>query len=496
MSLVIENLCKSFSTPVLKDVNLRIEPGSIHGLVGENGAGKSTLINILMGLLSSDSGKLTLDAENYQPMQVSDAFAMGFSFAAQELSLIDHLSVAENILLKILPGGGGLLNRKKILKQAQHWAEMIGLDPGLLPRSVEGLSLAQKQQVELAKALTTATKLLILDEPTAALTEPQAQQLHEVIRAYASKGVAVIYVSHRLHDVLHVCDTVSVLRHGEIQLSQAASQLTVKTLIEMMSGISASPPVREHRRGNGELRLSVKNITTQDLPNPISFDCFSGEILGIAGLAGSGRSEVLMAIYGLTRLTGGSVNLHQGSETTVISSAHQAVKSGMGMVAEDRKTQGIFADKSIALNMTVAGLQRIANRWGLLRANIERIATNQLIEQLGVKCTNDKQAIMCLSGGNQQKILIGRWMHAQVNVLLLDEPTRGVDPTAKHAIHSQLRELRDKGATIIVVSSEIDELTALCDRVIVLSNRQQAATLLPNQWSHEAILHAAFSAYH
>lgn len=495
MTLVIENLSKSFAAPVLTNVSLRIEPGCIHGLVGENGAGKSTLINILMGLLSKDAGKITLDECEYQPSQVSDAFAVGFSLAAQELSLIDYLSVAENILLKALPSRRGLLHQDEIQLQARYWAEAIGLDPSLLLQRVAHLSLAQKQQVELAKALATASRLLILDEPTAALTEPQAEQLHRVIRDCANRGMAVIYVSHRLQDVLRVCDTVSVLRNGEIEFTQSSSTLSVPILIEAMSGSTRVESKTHNPQHKGELLLSVDNMMTKDLPNPIEFKCHRGEIVGVAGLAGSGRSELLMAIYGLTKLTKGSVNLHRGENKIPIRSAHQAVSLGMGLVAEDRKSQGIFADKSIAFNMVIASLRRVANSWGILRSSVEKKLTEALIQELGVKCDHSAQAIARLSGGNQQKILIGRWLHAQADVILLDEPTRGVDQNAKQLIYEKLHDWREKGALIIIVSSEIDELTSLCDRIVVLSNRKQVATFSPHEWSREKILNAAFSAY-
>jgi ribose transport system ATP-binding protein len=262
-----------------------------------------------------------------------------------------------------------------------------------------------------------------------------------------------------------------------------------------MSGIQGSHSEHHPQRELGELRVAVEQITTRDLPNPIEFQCHRREIFGIAGLAGAGRSELLAAIYGLTPLTNGRVNLFSSMGSCAVTSTSQAVKQGMGMVAEDRKTQGIFADKSIAFNITVAGLKSIATRWGIMRPGVEKQTAQTLITQLNVKCDSSAQAIARLSGGNQQKILIGRWLQAKADILLLDEPTRGVDPKAKHAIHDQLRQQRDQGAAIIVVSSDIDELTSLCDRIMVLSNRQQVTIFGANEWSHGAILNAAFSAY-
>jgi len=495
MTLNVNNLCKSFAVPVLKGVSLHIEAGSIHGLVGENGAGKSTLINILMGLLPPDSGELLLNGDVYRPARVTHAFAAGFSLAAQELSLVDHLSVAENILLKHLPNRRAVLNQSQIIKQAQHWADVVGLKSVSITKKVADLSLAEKQLVELAKALCTAKKLLILDEPTSALTAPQADHLHQVIRRCAAKGMAIIYVSHRLQDVLEVCDKVSVLREGEIQFTQVSSKLTVQMLIDAMSGGSVHYQQRHSSKVIGEVRILVQQLVTRDLPNPISFQCHAGEIFGVAGLAGAGRSELLAAIYGLTQRTSGDVKIVTAAGDVSVSSPSQAVQLGMGMVAEDRKSQGIFAHKSIAFNITIAGLKKIVTGWGILRPHIEKQVANSFIAKLNVKCDTSDQAIARLSGGNQQKIIIGRWMQAQADILLLDEPTRGVDPAAKSTIHDQLRQLRDQGACIIVVSSEIDELMSLCDRIMVLSNRQQVAILNTGEWSHDTILQAAFSAY-
>ncbi len=493
MSVEIKNLFKSFSAPVLKGVSLQIASGSIHGLVGENGAGKSTLINILAGFLPRDKGELFVDGEPYNPRSVKNSLAAGFSLAAQELSLIEHLSIAENIHLKNLPGKYGVLSRKKIARCADDLLKLVGLMDVTADVKVAKLSLAQKQLVELAKALATASKILILDEPTAALTGPQADYLHKIIRDLAAEGMSVLYVSHRLQDVLNVCDSVSVLRSGEIQFTKKSSELTTQILIEAMSGQTHVEYKNDQSRKLDEVRLMVSNLTTRDLPNAINFSCHRGEILGIAGLAGAGRSELLAAIYGLVPHLSGSVMLLKGEKKILITSAKSAVENGLGLVAEDRKTQGIFADKSIAMNVTVAGLSLIANSWGKLNNKTENKCAEDLIEFLQVKCKGPQQAINRLSGGNQQKLIIGRWMHCGAQILLLDEPTRGIDAGSKQAIHNHLRNLRDNGASIIAVSSEIEELTSLCDRILVLSERKHVATFSCESWSHDAILKASFS---
>ncbi len=493
--LEVKALYKSFATSVLTGVNLRIDSGSIHGLVGENGAGKSTLINIINGLLTMDSGEIFLDGRHYAVKKMRDAMRAGVSFAAQELSLIDNLSVAENILLKALPKNTVLLDITNIIEQSVALQKLVGLidvEPDTL---VNQLSLAQKQLVELAKALASDARLLILDEPTAALTGPQADRLHRIITERAQQGTSVIYVSHRLDDVLAVCDTVSVLRNGEIVHTGPSDVLSSEILINHMSGDSLLLHEQEAERALGQPSLMIKNLTTKDLPNPIDFTCHQGEILGIAGLAGAGRTELLEAIFSLTDKTSGQVSVITEGVYTAIDSPQQAVKLGVGFVAEDRKTQGIFSGHSIAMNSTIAKLPRIKTCLGTLSSIKEKCQVNELILRLKVKCDNAEQAIDKLSGGNQQKLLIGRWLHAQANILLLDEPTRGVDVAAKFAIHEQLRLLRNSGASMLVVSSELEELTALCDRIIVLSNRKQVASFQRGHWSSDDILAAAFSQY-
>jgi len=493
MAVHIVGLQKSFAVPVLKNINLSIEPGKIHGLVGENGAGKSTLINILMGLVHPDQGQIFIDGRPYHPKSVNAAKAEGLSLAAQELSVIDNLSVAENIQLKHLPQHFGVIDRQTLAQECHAQLVLVGLHCVAPEAHVGQLSLAQKQLVELAKALFCARRLLILDEPTAALTESQAEHLHTILRARVAEGMSVIYVSHRLHDVLSVCDNISVLRDGELKITAPSNEFTVDSLISAMSGTQIDFIHSAKTRSNTECCLQVDSITTQDLPYPISFECARGEILGIAGLAGAGRTELLEAIYGLQGLKTGSVSVCRDQQIFCIRSVSDATRHGMGMVAEDRKSQGIFADKSVAMNISIAHLRSVANWMGILDSRKEMRSTDQLIERLSVKCNNAWQPIASLSGGNQQKLLIGRWMHAGAQLLLLDEPTRGVDPNAKQIIHRELHQLSNAGVTLIIVSSELSELTSLCDRILVLSERKLAAQFIRGSWTQDELLQAAFS---
>ena len=305
----------------------------------------------------------------------------------------------------------------------------------------------------------------------------------------------MIYISHRLGDVLEVCDHVSVLRDGKLRLTQPSDALSERILIREMAGVDADFEAPPRPTDASEVHLSVQNLHTAALPNPISFECLRGEILGIAGLAGSGRTELLRAIFGLDKRLGGSVKLQIEGTFIELRSVKQATRCGVGLVAEDRATEGVFGDLPLAFNMTVAGLPRIADRTGRLIRSQEASAVERLIAELRVKADSIDQSMRTLSGGNQQKAMLGRWLHCDAQLLLLDEPTRGVDVAAKLAIHEELMRLRDAGKSSIAVSSELDELASICDRIIVLSDRKLAGVFHRSDLRQEDILAAAFSEY-
>ena len=494
-AIAARGLCKSFATQVLRNVDLRIAPGTIHGLVGENGAGKSTLAKIMVGLEQADSGSLSLGGAPYQPRSAAESLKAGVALCAQELSLIDDLSIADNLLLPTSPAQARI-RRKAADQRALQSLRLVGLAHASPATRVGRLSLAEKQLVEIARALATGADLLVLDEPTSALTAPQSDLLHEVLREQANAGVAVIYISHRLGDVLDVCDHISVLRDGEVRLTRPSAELSEATLIREMAGVDADFEASE--RGTFAalpVHLSVQDLRTAELPHPISFQCRRGEILGIAGLAGSGRTELLRAIFGLDKRLGGAVKLHVDGASVELKSTKQAIRCGVGLVAEDRASEGVFRDQGLAFNVTVAGLRRIAGRTGRLIRSREASAVEGLVRELRVKTDGIDQPMRTLSGGNQQKAMLGRWLHCDAELLLLDEPTRGVDVAAKLAIHEELVRLRDAGRSIVAVSSELDELASLCDRIIVLSNRRLVREFQRGELRQEDILAAAFSEY-
>ncbi|MFC4700604.1 sugar ABC transporter ATP-binding protein [Glaciecola siphonariae] len=497
--LQISNLHKSYNVPVLKGIAFDVKPGEIFGIVGENGAGKSTLINILCGLVNKNKGKLFIDAQPYSPASVSDAMTRGVSVALQELSLIDDLNIAENISLRRLPHKASLIKKDELNRRAHALLESFGLSELNLTQKVADLSLAQKQLVEICKALSEPTKLLILDEPTAALSLQQSDLLHAHMHSLASAGMSIIYVSHRLSDVLTHCTRVSVLRDGQLVNTCRTEETSTDQLIEWMSkgalhfakSLNPTQSLSSAHQRN-ESVLIAKNLTSHALPVPINLSLLKGETLGIAGLAGAGRTELLEALYGLTPLASGQViRLHNQHEQTIASST-RAVDSGMGMLSEDRKQQGIFAQQPLHFNCAISALERVAKRTFIQQKTLKQIC-DSLFNRLAIKHDSQNQDIESLSGGNQQKVLLARWLFAKTEVFLLDEPTRGVDVATKALIYEELKTLTQNGASCIVASSEIEELFTLCDRIIVMSNKQIVGQLTRDEFDMDKVLQMAFS---
>jgi ribose transport system ATP-binding protein len=494
--LSIRQLNKSFSAPVLQGVNLSLAHGEIHALVGENGAGKTTLVNILAGLLAKDCGEMVLDGANYEPAGPKDAFNAGVSSVSQELSIVATLSVAENVSLRKLPHCNSVIRRRLLREQAINQLERVGLGYVSPDLPAGKLSLAERQLLELAKALAVDCRLLMLDEPTSALAGHQADRLHEVVSDVAAAGTSIIYISHRLDDVLDIANQVTVLRDGQVVSSTPASSLTVGTMMEQMTGrrdlVAAGTT---HIATNNSPVLEVENVVTEELPHPVSFSCRGGEIIGIAGLAGSGKSELLEAMFGVANLSSGHVVCRTSDGLEAIRDTSHAVKCGIGYLGADRQTMGLFQGQSVLSNITLPGLARLSSGTGVIDSAREIEVGNVLLAELAIKCADLHQDFEQLSGGNQQKALIARWIHCDSDILLLDEPTRGVDVGTKNAIYTLLFQLQRRGKTIVVASSEIDELLVLSGRILVLSNRKLVQEFSRPDWSEAQILAAAFQEF-
>lgn len=489
--LTVRTLRKSYGTnAVLRDLDLALAPGEIHALVGGNGAGKSTLSRIIAGLTPPDGGELRLDGVAYAPADRRTAQAAGVVMVLQELSVLPTLSVAENLFLGDLPAHfGGMIDRPRLRSLARTALTRVGLgslDPDT-PAST--LGVGHQQLVEIAAGLNQECRVLILDEPTAALTGTETEALFVLLRDLRAKGVSILYISHRLDEIAALADRVSVLRDGQLVATRPARPTSHQELVELMAGAAAATTaVRASTPGEPVLRL--RDIRAGRAVRGVSLEVRRGEIVGLGGLIGAGRTELLRALFGADPLDGGSILLGAEAAPYHPTSTRAAVERGFAFIPEDRKHHGLFGPLSVRLNACIA---RLPSRGRGVIDRADEIATaDGVIAALQVRCADREQPIVELSGGNQQKVVIGRWLRRDVHVWLLDEPTRGVDVAARRGIHALLRERAADGAALLVASSDYDELAALCDRVIVLSRGVVAGEFTPATLTPAAFTTAAF----
>lgn len=486
-ALALKNISKSYgSTSVLEDVSFEIDAGSIVSIVGENGAGKSTLAKILAGITPKNSGDIRIFGERGEFLNPAQAIRRGIGLVHQELAVLENLTVAENILLGHESTKRGLLDKPRNTLHAQSVLDRLSspLSPSTL---VKDLSIAQKQQVEIARALSFDAKILIFDEPTSSLSERETDHLLETIRHLKISGVTILYVSHRLAEVQAISDKVVVLRDGAITGELEPPNLSKETITTHMIGRPISDMYRYRRRPLGKTLLSIHDWAPTPSHAPLSFDLRRGEILGIAGLVGSGRSEILRSLFGLE----GSnfENVYLDNTPYSARSPKEAIEQGVYLVPEDRKSEGILPSFSIRETISLACQRYMC---GLLRSFAqERVQAKKVIERSGVRCTGEDQATDSLSGGNQQKVLIGKALTTQPILLLLDEPTRGVDIGAKQGIYEQLFHLTESGVSVIFVSSELEEVMGIADRAIVMHEGALAGIIDRNQFSEERLFQLA-----
>lgn len=491
--LTVSNLTKRYpGTTALDSVSLDVKQGEVHVLVGENGAGKSTLVRCIGGSESPDEGSMLLAGSPYVPAGPSDSFARGIQIVHQELALLPGLSVAENLFVQKLPSRFGLVDKKALRANAKDLLRRVGLD--ISPDTkVETLGIAQMQLLEIAKALWTDVRLLVLDEPTATLTPPEVSRLFTIIRQLTEDGVGVIYISHHLEEIFEIGDRVTVLRNGRQVATEELSTMSVPKLVKLMVGRNLDDeyplvPKREET----PVVLRVTDLVVDPGAPPVSFSLHEGEILGIAGLVGSGRTEIVRAIFGADKAHSGGVELRGAS--VKIRSPRDAVGRRFALLTEDRKSQGLLLDMSIASNMSLASLNKTAVA-GLLRPEAERRKAKSMGEKLRIKMSGVSQTPRALSGGNQQKVLLGRWLEAGPDVFIVDEPTRGIDVGARFEIHQLMRDLATSGKSLLVVSSDLPELVGICDRIVVLSRRAITGDVSRQDFDAEAILSMAYANY-
>lgn len=493
--LQVAGLQKRYSVPVLTDFSLELMAGEVHALVGSNGAGKSTFARILCGLTPPDGGQVRLGGQPSAPRSKQEAERAGIAMVMQELNVIGNLTVAENILLAHLPRRAGFVCRAELNTRAREALARVGLGDLDTALPAKSLGIGQQQLVEIAGALARECRLLILDEPTAALTDSETERLFENIRQLKARGVGVIYISHRMDEIRRIADRITVLRDGRRVATHEVAEVEPRLLVREMVGHDLPERPEAANRAAGAPALRVAHLCAGERVRDVSFKVGRGEILGLAGLIGSGRTETLRAIFGAAPRDAGEIYVGENDPPVRIRTPADAVAAGIGMVPEDRKLDGLLLAQPIRVNTTLATLPRHASGAGWINASAERETTAGLQTRLDIRCASLEQVVGQLSGGNQQKVVIARWLARDCDVLLFDEPTRGIDVGAKDTIYQLLRDLAAEGKALVVVSSELTELMALCDRILVMSAGRVAAEFLPGQWSQEAITHAAFSGY-
>lgn len=485
-------ISKAFAAPVLKSINFTVNPGEVVALTGENGAGKSTLSKIVAGLIAADSGEMQLDGERYAPPDRTAAERLGVRMVLQELSLVATLSIAENLQLGRIPARAGFIRRAEMHRIGRAQLERVGLTGVDLAAPIGELGIGQQQLVEIARGLMGEVKLLILDEPTAMLTAPEIVRLFEQIERLKSQGVGIVYISHRLDELRRIADRVVVLRDGQWVCDRPMREVEHDEIVRAMVGREMVRDDNRPRRTSGAEKLRVENFSRADCVRDVSLAVHAGEILGVAGLVGSGRTELLRLIFGADKKDSGQIYL-DGAPLN-IASPSGAVAQGIGLLTEDRKAQGLLLPQPIEANLTLADLSAVSRR-GWISAGQESQASATWMSRLAIRANNGKQAVEELSGGNQQKVLLGRWLHRSCRVLLLDEPTRGIDIGARADIYAELDVLAKSGKALLVVSSDLRELMELCDRIAVMSAGRLVKIFERGEWSEEALLAAAFAAY-
>ena len=488
--LEMSGLDKSFpGVKALDQARLKLRPGTVHALMGENGAGKSTLMKCLFGIYRQDAGEITVDGQKVTFSGPKDAMNHGVSMVHQELNQVLKRSVMENIWLGRFPKKYGLISHKIMREKTQAVFDELGIDVD--PRTVIGkLSVSKRQMVEIAKAVSYNAKILVLDEPTSSLTSEEVEHLFTIMEKLRKNGVGLIYISHKMEEILRISDEVTIMRDGQWIATEPAADLTMEKIIKMMVGRDLTHRFPPKTNTPGEVLLEVKNLTGLHMPSciDVSFELRRGEILGVAGLVGSRRTELLETIFGIAHHAGGDI--YKNKKHIHNRSSAAAIKNGFAMLTEERRATGIFPGLDITFNTVIAHL-RAYRRYGLLSSQGMAKDTQWVIDSLRVKTPSRKTFIRNLSGGNQQKVIIGRWLLTEPDVLLLDEPTRGIDVGAKAEIYQLIIDLAARGKGIVIVSSEMPELLGICDRIMVMSNGRLAGTMDIAEANQEEIMRLA-----
>ncbi len=488
--LEMKGITKTFPGVVaLNNVDISVKQGEVHALIGENGAGKSTLMKVLNGVYTADSGEIFLNGKKVTLKNTTDAKKHGIGLIFQEFNLVNSLSAAENIYMNRLRKKYGRIDWKQINIDAQNLVDRLDFNFKVTEK-VENLSTAQKQLVEIAKVLTFEAKIIVMDEPTSSLTSVEIDKLFKVIENLRKNGITIIYISHKLDEIFSICDTVTVMRDGEVVDTRPVSEYTPEQIIECMVGRSVDMKYPKRSVTLGEEILSVNRITRDGIIRDISFNLHKGEILGIAGLVGSGRTELAEAIFGAEKYDSGVIMVN--GRKVVIHSTNEGKKHGIGLLTEDRKETGLVLTYDIIRNITITNLSKI-KKGPFISAVKEKKLAAQYCNELNIKTPSTKQLAINLSGGNQQKVVFAKWLFSDVDILILDEPTRGIDVGAKYEIYLLMNQLVERGKSIILISSELPEVLGMSDRVIVLSEGMKKGELSSEHATPEAVMSMAIS---
>ncbi|KHF41610.1 sugar ABC transporter ATP-binding protein [Halalkalibacter okhensis] len=487
--LEMKRISKSFpGVKALKDIELEVRKGEVHGLLGANGAGKSTLMKVLSGVIQPDEGEIYFKGEKVEFSSPLDAQHKGIVIIHQELSLVPMLSVAENIFLGRLFGSKYNVNWKEVHEKATYYLKQVGTDinPATIVRD---LSVAQMQQVEIAKALSFNADLIIMDEPSAVLSGSELTQLFETIKTLIKQGVTVIYISHRLEEIDRICNRITIMRDGEAIDTKVVKETSREEIIRGIVGrdVEEEYPTMETLELGDEI-LSVNNLSLKGKLRNVSFQLKKGEILGIAGLVGAGRTEIARCIFGADKFDEGEL-VYKGKKINV-SNPRKAIELGIALVPEDRKEHGLITKFSLNRNFTMAALKKI-NKLGFIRWFKENEASKELVQKLSIKTPSIHQLAVNLSGGNQQKVVVAKYLFSDADILILDEPTRGVDVGARREIYTVIQDLVKNGKSVLLISSDWAELIALSDRIVVLHEGQVKGELAGSEASPEKILQKA-----
>lgn len=474
--LEVIDISKTFVTnKVLDNVSISVNVGEVHALVGENGAGKSTLVNIVSGVMPRDSGKVIFDGKEVNFNTPREAIKAGIAFLHQELALCPHLSVAENIFMWNMPKNAfGFVQSRELYQRAKEALNLFHFEFKSWDR-INRLSVAQQQVVEIAKAISMNAKLLVLDEPTSSLTTRESEYLFEIIDRLRKQGIGIIYISHRMSEIFNLCDRVTVLRDGKMIFTKDIKDVTPTDVVTSMVGrqINAFYPPKAIKIDETEELLRAEGFSSSRFKN-VSFNLKKGEILGFSGLVGAGRSEVMRALCGLERYESGE--LWYLGKPIKNRTYKEAIKRGICYLTEDRKKNGLFLKMSILLNISSVVIDSLS-RYSFIQRNKEKNLVKEQIKNMSIKANGDEIKVRRLSGGNQQKVMISKWLVAKPTILIMDEPTRGIDVGAKSEIHYMLRSLAESGIGIIIISSEMPEIIGLCDRVVVMHEGSVTGTV-------------------